>query len=1476
MKIQILSLTSVAILLVGGFAIQSQAEQQSAQSKKQLSLQGVAPAKAISTIKRNTSKVFTRVKGASGEQRFIVRFSEEPLATYRGGIAGLKATAANIKRVAGKRDAAKLDARSPESQAYLAYLSQRHAKMEQEMSDRLGRNLNVKRRYKAALNGMAVRMTQDDAERLAALPGIARIEIDQESFPDTDSGPAYIGATAVWDGSATGLAAKGEGMVLGILDSGIHGDHASFAAVGGDGYVHVNPLGDGVFKGECDPGSPDFNAAVECNNKLIGRYLFIDATPTETSSEDTDGHGTHTASTSGGNHVDAPVFDAEGNPTGLDVSISGVAPHANIMAFQVCAPSCFTSDRIAAVDQIILDGLVDVINHSIGSSAPINSSPWDDSGQLIWLAAREAGITVANSAGNNGPAPSTLGSAGAPWMTNVAALTHDRMIETKFLNDFSGGDTTAPEDLEGRSVSGAHGPAEIVYAGDFSNGDADPEQCLNPFPAGTWTNSEIVVCDRGAIARVQKCINVRDGGAAGCVLANIDGGAESVANDAHVIPAIHMIAASGNDLKAWLASGTGHMATITDGLAPWGTDPAFGSIMADFSSRGPNLSQDYLPVMVGGPGVDIYAAFVDGVEYSFLSGTSMSSPHVAGASTLLKQVRPDWTDAEVQSALATTGGAALKEDGVTTADPFDTGGGMIRVDLAAQVGLILDETTANFEAANPALGGDPKTLNVAGMVTRACLINCSWTRTVEATADGSWSVTTSDAAISASPTSFDLLAGETQSIVMTVDASGFASGGWVHGQVNLTPAGAMPMQHLTVSFVPSSGVLPDAVSITASRDADSYLVEGIESVEITDLQVAIGGLVAPTGTALSLAQDSDNGSPFDDLSDGVAFSIVTVPAGASRVLAFTTDEASESPDLDLFAGFDANGNGLPEESELLCVSATATAAESCDLTNPAEGDYWVLVQNWAASETAPDDATLYTAVVAGDSGNMSVEAPAAVPALTPFDMRVIYDISGASEGDTLYGTVTLGSDAANPDSIGVVPVTVTRGADDVMYSVSSNTAAVDDVLTFTVEVAANFSPEDRNYAIEAAIPAGFTLVDGSVTGGGVVGGSSVSWNVSQGSLADAQPGYTVTTSNEDPACAVPFADPGTGYTDLEAFGLFPDPGVTGDTIAFGAFSGQNFNFYGSSFVGGFGFTDDGFVFFNSTPGGSPWVNLPIPDSSDPNSLIAMLWRDMVVPTPNQTPGSVAGVTLATAGADLTIIEYDNMELYPGGEGDSIDFQMAITGFADDTPGVYEIMMAFDNVNVAETTGTIGVEDATGSTGTQFAFNDVAITNGMAICFDLVAPSFAPVMLSYQVTVDAAAAGSDVTSEVSNTVDSVGSVEVVASQVVMVEGDVATDYAGTFVGPLSTGNPIALGKRLPVLMILTDGGVQTNDPDVTIDLLSSDGLVLGTFNARKNARRGGAYSVFIRGPRETGVHTLQGKVDGEVVASLDFTVVDKGE
>ena len=1378
MKKPITIATSAVFFLMSGLAAQSQAASQ--QDVGLATFKSATDVKKLKSVERNVQKVFVPQKGMQGEQKYIIRFSDEPLSSYEGTISGLNATAINKKGISVKGvnargvkatgnmiSSSKLDVKSRDSKAYLRHLDKSQSKMERAMDKKLSRSLPIEHRFKIAINGAAVSMTQEEAQQLSTLSGIAKIEIDREDFLATDRGPTYIGAPELWAGSVNNIEAKGEGIIIGIMDSGINGDHPSFAATGGDEFVHTNPLGAGNYLGECDPANDDFDAASVCNDKLIGRYLFVDAAPAGITSEDTNGHGSHVASTAGGNFIEAPVFDAEGNPTGLDLDISGVAPHATIIAYKVCLESCFASDRVAAIEQAIADG-VDVLNHSIGSNQPVTIDPWTDAVDLAFLAARAAGITVANSIGNNGPDASTLGSSGAPWMTNSGAFTHDREIQAKTIDDFSGGDTPPPGLLVGRAITGGHGPAAIVYAGDFDNGvDAQPEQCLVSFPADTWTNDEIVVCDRGGIARTDKCAHVRDGGAAGCVLANIDGGAASVSDDAHVIPAIHVAAASGNEIKAWLASGSGHMATISDNLLQFGNNPAVGSIAAGFTSRGPHLGQDYLPVSIGSPGVSVYAAMADGTEYSFLSGTSMASPHTAGASALLKQVQPTWSDAEILSVLATTASTvAFKEDGVTPADPFDIGGGMIRVDLAAEAGLLLDETIANFEAANPSTGGDPKTLNVAAMVTRNCVINCSWVRTVEATSEGSWTVTTSDPSITVSPSTFDLTEGATQSLVVAVDANGFDNGEWVHGQVTMTPTGDMPVQHLTVSFTPSTGELPDEVAITATRDADSFLISGLEAKEISDLQLTIGGLTAPTATAFSLAGDSDNGSAFDDLNDGVFFTLITVPAGATRLVASTTDAQSDSPDVDLRVGIDLNGNGMPDANELVCASATATAQEMCDVSDLESGEWWVMVQNWQASGTPPDSIVLNTALVSGDNENMTVDADSAITQLTPFDLRVLWTLPGAAEGDTFYGTVTLGSDAANPDDIGTIPVTITRGANDVSYQVSSVSTAVGETLTYTVEVAVNNSSEDRNYSIETAIPDGLSLVAGSVTGGGVVSGDAISWNVSQATTVGVAPFYTMTTSNEDPACAVPFANSG-GYTDLDAFGVAPQLNITGDTVNFSAFASQNFNFYGKQFVGGFNFTDDGFVYFDSTPGSSPWVNTPLPESSDPNDMIAMLWRDMVIPAPDATPGSFVGVSLASAGPDLAIIEYDNMEFWPGGGGDSIDFQMAIRGVVNDAPGAYEITMAYDNINVVSTDGTIGVENADGTDGTQYTFNGVDVTNGMAICYDLVGPTFETVVLTYDVTVDEAAEGTSVVSELSNTVDSMGSQEVTISETVNV-------------------------------------------------------------------------------------------------------------
>ncbi len=172
-------------------------------------------------------------------------------------------------------------------------------------------------------------------------------------------------------------------------------------------------------------------AISDCNNKLIGARYYVDGfgrnnlDPTShLSPRDDEGHGTHTASTAAGNYGVDPVI--EGNDLGVDV-ISGISPRSYVAAYKVCwegngvtAPAgCSTADSVKAIDDAVADG-VDVINYSVGST----TSQILGADGYAYLGASDAGVFVANSAGNSGPGAGTVGSpASVPWLTTVGAST---------------------------------------------------------------------------------------------------------------------------------------------------------------------------------------------------------------------------------------------------------------------------------------------------------------------------------------------------------------------------------------------------------------------------------------------------------------------------------------------------------------------------------------------------------------------------------------------------------------------------------------------------------------------------------------------------------------------------------------------------------------------------------------------------------------------------------------------------------------------------------------------------------------------------------------------------------------------------------------------------------------------------------------------------------------------------------------------
>ena len=296
------------------------------------------------------------------------------------------------------------------------------------------------------------------------------------------------------------------------------------------------------------------------------------------------------------------------------------------------------------------------------------------------------------------------------------------------------------------------------------------------------------------------------GGAGGYVLSNTAVESEGLSADAHYLPAVHIGYTAAQVLEAWLDSGAGHMATIAGTTVD--ESAANGDIMADFSSRGHNPPvPGVLKPDVAAPGVAVLAASMNGTEYESMGGTSMASPHAAGAAALMVALYPEWTPAQIQSALTSTAVSdnVLKEDGATPANPFDYGAGRIDVSLAAQAGLVLDETTNRFEDADPAEGGDPTALNLATLANGDCPGTCSWTRTLKSTLDSAadWTVSVTGASpgleVTVTPDSFRAVGSSPIELEINADTTGFNAAldgvdGWGFAWIVLESADQVTLQ----------------------------------------------------------------------------------------------------------------------------------------------------------------------------------------------------------------------------------------------------------------------------------------------------------------------------------------------------------------------------------------------------------------------------------------------------------------------------------------------------------------------------------------------------------------------------------------------------------------------------------------------------------------------------------------------------------
>ncbi len=1171
----------------------------------------------------------------TGEDVYIVRLRDLPVATYDGRTRGYAATT----RAAGAPAGA--------AAAYRAYLANRQQSALRAVRA-TGITAAVRHQFTEAFNGFTLKLTQKQAATVAGLPQVAFVQRSDLQRIQTDRGPTFVRADHVWAGTtAAGVPYKGEGVVVGVLDSGANTDHPAFAATGGDGYVHVNPRGPGNYLGDCATG------AATCNAKLIGVWSWPVITGDYAgvrppSGEDYNGHGSHTASTAAGNVVhDAPLLgsslgDGDGTPTGFSFpTVSGVAPHANLVAYQVCYPNggCPDEAILLAVEQAVQDD-IDVMNFSIGGAERF---PWDDAIALAFLAARESGIAIAASAGNAGPDFYTLSHV-APWYLAVAASTHDRLLDIppKTLS-LRGGATAPPGFVDepftsygGVSAAGIDGL--LVDAAAF--GDA---LCAQPFAAGTFSSDQVVVCLRGAVARLAKAANVQAGGAGGFVLVNAGypSDDDDLLNDVYPLPGIQLHSWDGQALLAWMGDGgSGHRAVIGATAITSTLDPASGDQLADFSSRGPaNSFLGHLSPGISAPGVDIYAAYADehpfhpgsalSRDWALQSGTSMASPHVAGAMALVRQAHPDWSAAEVQSALQMTAsetvshGAAPPNVPGRPAGTYRAGSGRLDVLAAVNAGLVMDESASNFDYANPENGGDVLQLNLPQLVNNHCRDICTWFRTVRATRDGTWNVSTgpwtferwstgegeaqqNGVRMEAFPSSFSLRAGETRTIYFRADLTDaqFTYNGFDHvngseeielwSKVVLTPTDpTIPTSHWPISINFDHGSLPKTLSLTAHREQGSYRLNDVQLPALSATSYRSYGLAAPAVEELVLPQDNDHVPPqFDgDFSNGNTRTfMIDVPADAARVVVENLRNVATTADANwkrgwatIYLGRDADGDNQPDfEDETLCVSNTEVELNYCSITHPDAGRYWAFVNNVRTGladddpELVVDTYRLAIAVVPGAAGNgLQLAGPAGTTG-EPVDLDVNWTLPALPLDAVVYGGLDVG--AANaPGSVGFVPVKITRGLDDVSMTVSQTRARVGDVIDVKVHVRENTSGADRVFDLQSTLPPGLTLVPGSVQVNTAaqrpnltVTGGTVRVAGNQANSENWARDYRVSTSASDAMCRTPVFTGANGQSSnggfvglFNRFGLLPDFGGHADFLASEAVRFPLANFWGA-------------------------------------------------------------------------------------------------------------------------------------------------------------------------------------------------------------------------------------------------------------------------------------------------------------------------
>ncbi|XP_006662913.1 subtilisin-like protease SBT3.9 [Oryza brachyantha] len=549
--------------------------------------------------------------------------------------------------------------------------------------------------YKHGFSGFSAMLTESQARNIRGLPGVVSVWMNQMHTMVTTRSWDFMGLPYNQKNGLLADANMGDGIIIGVIDSGIWPESPSFDDTG-----YAPPAA--KWKGICQSGM-SFSAK-NCNRKIIGARWYADVVNKSQleaeflSPRDFNGHGTHVASTAAGNVVHN--ISLYGLASGV---AQGGAPKARIAVYKACwsvaappaAATCSEAAVIKAIDDAIHDG-VDILSLSILSLT----------GHIPAFHAVAKGIPVIYAAGNYGPYAQTVYNV-APWLLTVAASTMDRLFPTAVtLGD---GQTIVGQSLFVATGKANHFHKLKLYVNDM---------CNLTIANSTDMEGNIILCfNVNSVFTPTQLLNL-----ASAVIKN--GGEGFIFTQqssdflapwqflALTIPCVAVDSEVAFKISEYFSTAQNPRAKISLSQTTTGRGIPAPKIAA-FSSRGPSfIYPTVLKPDIAAPGVNILAAAPQvgiykelGLPYFFDSGTSMSCPHVSGIVALLKSVHPDWSPAALKSAIMTTAhitdnnGLPLIADGTPNkiADPFDYGAGFVNPTQASDPGLVYDIDPSDYQ-----------------------------------------------------------------------------------------------------------------------------------------------------------------------------------------------------------------------------------------------------------------------------------------------------------------------------------------------------------------------------------------------------------------------------------------------------------------------------------------------------------------------------------------------------------------------------------------------------------------------------------------------------------------------------------------------------------------------------------------------------------------------------------------------------------